>query len=148
MPLAERAPQLGPPLYEAQLAGLVHHVALPQHFTSWEEEGEADEDSFNRLRQAKAGRGGAGLGVGARLVWVGCDGATNQEGHTTACAVRPPNPLRSPGWCCCACREQILPEALETAYGLLRSAYLGFAWHLLQSAGSWQQAEAALYLFT
>lgn len=45
-------------------------------------------------------------------------------------------------------REQSLPESLETAYGLLRSAYLGFAWHLLQSAGSWQQAEASLYFFT
>lgn len=42
----------------------------------------------------------------------------------------------------------MLPEALETAYGLLRSGYLAFAWHLLQSAASWQQVEAALYLFT
>ena len=47
-----------------------------------------------------------------------------------------------------ACRrDTLLPESLDTAYGLLRSAYLGFAWHLLQSAASWQQAEAALYLF-
>jgi hypothetical protein len=41
----------------------------------------------------------------------------------------------------------MLPESLETAYGLLRAGYLGFAWHLLQSAPSWQQAEAALYYF-
>ncbi|GAB4818769.1 hypothetical protein N2152v2_005815 [Parachlorella kessleri] len=93
VPLAERAPPLGGVLYEAMLRALVPHVSLPQHFTSWEEEGEVDQDAFDRLR------------------------------------------------------DQMLPESLETAYGLLRARYLGFAWHLLQTAPSWQQAEAAMYLF-
>ena len=47
----------------------------------------------------------------------------------------------------CGCRGQLLPEALEVAYGLLRMSYLTFAWQQLQAASSWQAAEAALYLF-
>ena len=64
VPLAERAPPLGGALYEAMLRALVPHVSLPQHFTSWEEEGEVDQDAFDRLRWAAVvgdtGGGGGG----------------------------------------------------------------------------------------
>lgn len=50
VPLADRAAELRSPLYEAMLRALVHHAALPLHFTRWEEEGEADQDTFVRLR--------------------------------------------------------------------------------------------------
>jgi hypothetical protein len=43
-------------------------------------------------------------------------------------------------------REQILPEMLEVAFGLLRLEYLDAALRLLGEAASWQAAEVALYL--
>lgn len=42
-------------------------------------------------------------------------------------------------------REAVVPEALQEAYGLLRSRYLSWAWETLQTAPTWQVAEAALY---
>ena len=93
MPLAERLPALGPPLYEAILGALGPHASYPPDFTSWRccYEG-ADEESWGRMR------------------------------------------------------EQVLPEALDVAYCLLRMAYLTRAWELLRGARSWQDAEAALFL--
>lgn len=52
VPLAERPPELGPPLYKALLLTLTRHVSLPPSFSSWAEVGsEVDEDSFHRLRE-------------------------------------------------------------------------------------------------
>lgn len=48
--LSERPPALRQPLYEATLQRLVPHASFPQHFTSWSEEFELDEDAFKRLR--------------------------------------------------------------------------------------------------
>eukprot|EP00887_Chlorella_sp_A99_P002079 scaffold21.g2079.t1 len=93
VPLAERRPELGAPLYSALLQRLVPHITYPPGFSSWEQCTEVDEDDFLRLR------------------------------------------------------EQLLPEAFDVAYGLLRMGYLSHAWQLLQGAASWQDAEAALYLF-
>lgn len=93
VPLAERLPALGPPLYEAMLRALAPHASYPPDFTSWRccYEG-GDEESWGRMR------------------------------------------------------EQVLPEALDVSYCLLRMAYLTRAWELLQGARSWQDAEAALFL--
>lgn len=170
VPLAERVPQLRGCLYEAMLRALVRHVALPQHFTSWEEEGEVDQDAFDRLRCGCPCTGAALLLAFCGLVGrqhggraagrLGCVGRGPPPCILHACravapAARLGKPPLSPGrsgicpraFNSALCREQMLPESLETAYGLLRCGYLGFAWHLLQSATSWQQAEAALYLF-
>ncbi|KAL4452382.1 hypothetical protein ABPG75_008044 [Micractinium tetrahymenae] len=51
VPLAERPPALRGPLYEAALQRLVPHATYPAGFTSWQEEGEVDEDAFKRLRE-------------------------------------------------------------------------------------------------
>jgi hypothetical protein len=48
---------------------------------------------------------------------------------------------------CMDCREELLPEALEVACGLLGARYTDHALHLLRHAATWQQAEVALYLF-
>lgn len=48
--LSERPPALRQPLYEVTLQRLVPHASFPQHFTSWSEEFELDEDAFKRLR--------------------------------------------------------------------------------------------------
>ena len=42
-------------------------------------------------------------------------------------------------------RDAVVPEALQEAYGLLRSRYLSWAWETMQTAPTWQDAEAALY---
>ena len=51
--LAERAPELGAPLYEAVLQRVLPHASYPPAFTNWEEEFEVDEDAFKRLRRVK-----------------------------------------------------------------------------------------------
>ena len=48
--LAERPPELGPPLYERLVAALLPHARLPADFVSWEESVEPDPDAFQRLR--------------------------------------------------------------------------------------------------
>ena len=50
MSLAERPPELGPPLYERLVAALLPHARLPADFVSWEESVEPDPDAFQRLR--------------------------------------------------------------------------------------------------
>ena len=44
-------------------------------------------------------------------------------------------------------RDQILQEVLESAYGMMRSAYIASMSSLLANASTWQQYEAALYGF-
>ena len=50
VPLAERKPELGPPLYEALLRRLLPHITYPADFLTWEECSAVDEDEFLRLR--------------------------------------------------------------------------------------------------
>lgn len=44
------------------------------------------------------------------------------------------------------CREQILTDALDHCYGILRLQYFAFAGRLISTANTWQKAEACLYL--
>ena len=43
------------------------------------------------------------------------------------------------------CREQSLQEVLEISFGMLKGSYLAYFGQQLQSAASWQAAEAALF---
>lgn len=42
-------------------------------------------------------------------------------------------------------REQILTDALETCYGLLRTQYLAYVAGLMAAADTWQRAEVCLF---
>ena len=53
VPVARRAPHLGPPLFQRLLPALLGRAQYPEGFTAWEESGEDDDDdadAFQRFR--------------------------------------------------------------------------------------------------
>lgn len=50
VPMAERAPSFGPPLFARLLPLLLAHARYPADFTSWVECLEDDADDFHRFR--------------------------------------------------------------------------------------------------
>ena len=54
VPVAARAPQLGPPLFARLLPALLCAARYPEGFASWEDCAEDDADSFHRFRRGRS----------------------------------------------------------------------------------------------
>ena len=108
VPLSQRLPQLGAPLFQHMVVRLLPHVTHHHNHNHHHHHHHHEETHIDD------GQGGDD------------DDDDDDDGFYRL-------------------REDVLPEALQEAYGLLRGAYVQWAWEGLQSATTWQSAEAALY---
>jgi hypothetical protein len=127
VPMSERHPYFGAPMFAQLLQPLLSHARYPADFTSWEECVEEDSDDFHRFRYPLS------CVVVAVLQQLPSPSLTQKE--LPWVCLKPAH----------VCRDHALGDILGCAYIVLRMQYLQHCGSLYSHAATWQDKELALY---